>query len=309
MLKKIDVSLLGYRKKYWIKRFSSFDWVTIQDYYNKGNTLKKVYTIFNLSRTTVNKAVVVGLFKKDKRIYKTSKETKQKLSKIRKAYLKNNPDKHPWKKSTKFKSVPCEKIKKGLLENKISFVEEYTPLKDRFFSIDIAFPNEKIGIEINGNQHYERDGSLKKYYKERHDLLVENGWKIYEIHYMKAYDTNFLTSLCQNFTKLNLDKYTTYTPKIKKKGKTSKCVDCNIFIWRGSTRCNSCSGENKYKNKRKNMPSYQTLVMEIQKTSYVKVGKKYDVSHTTIKNWLKKYLGLPKKSKLPTKMKLLKNLK
>lgn len=32
------------------------------------------------------------------------------------------------------------------------------PLDDRSFSLDIAFPEKKIGIEVNGNQHYERNG-------------------------------------------------------------------------------------------------------------------------------------------------------
>ena len=29
----------------------------------------------------------------------------------------------------------------------------------------------RIGIEINGNQHYERNGKLKKYYQDRHDHI------------------------------------------------------------------------------------------------------------------------------------------
>ena len=32
-------------------------------------------------------------------------------------YLKENPDKHPWKKNDKFKSKPCEKFKKMLIDN------------------------------------------------------------------------------------------------------------------------------------------------------------------------------------------------
>ena len=91
-----------------------------------------------------------------------------------KKWLKNNPNKHSWKTSKK-KSIPCEKFKNILKSNKISFVEEFTPLIDRMFSIDIAFPDKKIGIEINGNQHYSSDGQLKPYYKDRHDLIEKKG--------------------------------------------------------------------------------------------------------------------------------------
>lgn len=90
----------------------------------------------------------------------------------RKKYLNENPDKHVWKRSTKFKSVPSENLKSYLRSLDIEFVEEYNPLADRFFSIDIAFPNLMIGIEINGNQHYNKDGTLSSYYQERNDLIT-----------------------------------------------------------------------------------------------------------------------------------------
>ena len=58
---------------------------------------------------------------------------------------------------------------------------------DRYFSIDIAFPDKKIGIEINGNQHYDSSGELKKYYRERHNLIEEKGWKLLEFHFKEIY--------------------------------------------------------------------------------------------------------------------------
>jgi len=121
-----------------------------------------------------------------------TEETKSKISEKRKEYLKNNPDKHPWKRNTKFKSVPCEKVKSFLTEKNIKFVDEWQPLEDKFYSIDIAFPDIKLGIEINGNQHYNSDGSLKDYYKKRHDEIENDGWTILELHY----------SICWNLDKL-----------------------------------------------------------------------------------------------------------
>jgi very-short-patch-repair endonuclease len=65
----------------------------------------------------------------------------------------------------------------------------------RNFAIDIAFPNEKIGIEINGNQHYQSNGQLKKYYQERHDILEGFGWKIFEIPYLMVWNEDFKSDI------------------------------------------------------------------------------------------------------------------
>jgi very-short-patch-repair endonuclease len=125
-----------------------------------------------------------------------TEESKKKISEKRKEYLKNNPDKHNWKNNNKFKSVPCEKFKQILRENNISFLEEQTPLApEHFYSADISFPDKKIIIEINGNQHYNPDKTLKPYYQERHNLLEQAGWIVYEFHYSISYDENLMNEL------------------------------------------------------------------------------------------------------------------
>jgi very-short-patch-repair endonuclease len=121
-----------------------------------------------------------------------SKESKNKISESRKKFLRENPEKHPWKKNKKFISEPCEYLKTILKENSIKFEEEYQPLENRYFSIDIAFPKEKIGIEINGNQHYNKNKTLKKYYQNRHNLIEAEGWKLLEFHYLEVYKDNIL---------------------------------------------------------------------------------------------------------------------
>lgn len=119
---------------------------------------------------------------------KLSASQKLKISEKRKAWLAANPDKHPWKTNSKFVSEPCQNLKYALANAGIDFIAEYAPLPDRFFAIDIAFPAVKIGIEVNGEQHYNRDGSLKKYYQDRHNLIEATGWKIFEIHYHACYN-------------------------------------------------------------------------------------------------------------------------
>lgn len=122
-----------------------------------------------------------------------TKETKERLSELQKAYLKNNPDNHPWRKNTKFKSEPCERLKQKLKEQNLDFNEEFNDISwEHNYSIDVAFPSSKIGIEVNGNQHYNNDGTLTDYYQKREDYLKSLGWTIYQVHYSLVYSDEFL---------------------------------------------------------------------------------------------------------------------
>ena len=126
------------------------------------------------------------------------KDVRLKISIKRKEYLKNNPHLHPWKKPGKFTSVPCEHLKNTFKKYNISFVEEYSPMLNdgRFFSIDIAFPDEKIGIEVNGNQHYDSNtGKLAAYYQKRNDLIESKGWTLINLHYTQVYNFNIYNYL------------------------------------------------------------------------------------------------------------------
>ena len=155
--------------------------VNIENFYkrrgdNYSAYCKKCTSDYRMSNYFKNKVP------KEKKKRYHSQETKDMMSKNRIEYLKNNTDKHPWKKHTKFKSVPCENFKEFLRKNNIDFVEEFSPSETRNFSIDIAFPDLKIGIEVNGNQHYKND-RLIEYYQQRHDHIIGLGWKLYELHY------------------------------------------------------------------------------------------------------------------------------
>lgn len=126
---------------------------------------------------------------------KHNKNTRIKMSLSRKLFLQKNMDKHPWKYSRKFVSVPCQYLKKILSDNNLNYEEEFSPLIDRSFSIDIAFPEYLLGLEVNGNQHYNKNGTLKSYYRKRHKLIESKGWKLIQIKYKKVYDEKFITKL------------------------------------------------------------------------------------------------------------------
>lgn len=118
-----------------------------------------------------------------------SEETKRQLSEMRKKWLKDHPEEHPWKRREKFQSIPCNHLKNCLRDEGLTFEEEYSPIQDRAYSLDIAFPTNKLAIEINGEQHYDRKGNLKPYYQERHNLIVDSGWTVLEVHYARCFGT------------------------------------------------------------------------------------------------------------------------
>ena len=124
------------------------DWKEIQRRHDTGDTFAKLQRDFNISRTAFGNAVRDGLIVRNNYKWHHDEETKKKMSDIKKLFYRENPDKHIWKTNNKLKSVPCEKFKGILNDNNISFTEEYQPLETRFFSIDIAFPEDKFGIEI-----------------------------------------------------------------------------------------------------------------------------------------------------------------
>ena len=68
-----------------------------------------------------------------------TEDEKKILSEKRKDFLRKNPEKHSWKTNKKFISEPCEFLKRSLKDNNINFIEEFSPLEDRHFSLDIAF--------------------------------------------------------------------------------------------------------------------------------------------------------------------------
>jgi very-short-patch-repair endonuclease len=215
-----------------------------------------------------------------------SKKHKKKLSEGRKKWLKENPDKHPWRSHNKFKSKPCEKAKEFLRSLGISFIEEFDPqIEGRNFSIDIAMPEKKIAIEINGNQHYEKTGELKPYYKEREMLLESNGWIVYEIHYSACFKlekwVDFVNQLKNSPVKFEFD-YFTYVPREKKK----YYCGCGGEISYGAKMCMTCNAESNRKANRPTKGELEKLILELPLT---KIGKQFGVSDNAIRNWCRTY--------------------
>ena len=127
-----------------------------------------------------------------------TEETKKLLSNARKKFLQEHPDEHPWKKSSKFKSKPCEDLKQWLRENNIDFEEEVCVVPERNYSVDIAFPKAMLIVEVNGNQHYDLDKmELLPYYQKRHEEIEALGWTVLEVPYNQSYNEEFRIGLRQ----------------------------------------------------------------------------------------------------------------
>ena len=159
----------------------------------KTTTLKFLEAMFYGASKNKNGKDISDLKRRkrcDECLNKHTEVTKQQLRLKRLEWLKNNPEKHPWKRKDKFLSKPCELFKKYLDLIKLRYISEYNMYNEtgHNYSIDIAFPDKKLGIEINGNQHYNKDGTLKKYYQVRHELIEKAGWKLLEIHFTSCFD-------------------------------------------------------------------------------------------------------------------------
>lgn len=213
-----------------------------------------------------------------------SDEVKKKISEKRKAWLAQNQDKHPWKNRGKFKSEPCEKAKEFLRSLGVSFVAEFSPqINGRHFSIDIALPDKMIALEINGNQHYERNGQLKPYYQERHDLLTSHGWNVFEIHYSACFNLEKWSEFSKQIIEtpsVNSFDYFNYQPRQKKEKRWQNECECGKLKANKAKKCFSCTYKRKTPSKEELQSLYDSLPM-------TEIGKLFNVSDSTVKKWMK----------------------
>lgn len=181
--------MIVYKCKYCGKEINNKGCLVLHEKYCEKNPNRTISKTQSIREERNSRRDEFGNIKVRKKFHH-SEETKKILSEKRKQWLSKNKDKHPWKNNDKFISKPCEQLKEWLREQNINFVEEYEPFEDYHYCLDIAWPDEKIAIEINGNQHYTNDGNLKPYYQKRHDLFTERGWNIFEIPYNCCYNLN-----------------------------------------------------------------------------------------------------------------------
>jgi very-short-patch-repair endonuclease len=102
-----------------------------------------------------------------------SEETKIKISKARIEYFKNNPNIHPYKNINK-ESYPEKCFRECLEKNNIKgWIQE---LRIFMYSIDFAFPEFKMAVEIDGRFHEFPD--IKEKDEKRTKYLNSLGWRV-----------------------------------------------------------------------------------------------------------------------------------
>lgn len=156
---------------------------------------------------------------------KHTEATKLKLSIIRKNWLKNKTN-HNWSRYKNKESVP-EKLFKQIISTvpNIEIYQYYIPPEnDRFFELDFAIPNKKIAFEINGNQHYNKDGNLTEYFQNRHNYFKSLGWMLIEIPYTYCFNENKIKDIIHVTLNTNFSTniYEIINHKIQRKQKNKK---------------------------------------------------------------------------------------
>lgn len=110
---------------------------------------------------------------------KHSQHTKDKISKARLKYLAENPDKVPYKLNhySKGPSYPERYWKKVFDKVGLNYKEQYSI---HTYQLDFALVNEKIDIEIDGDQHYLDERIIRSDIR-RNQYLENLGWKVIRI--------------------------------------------------------------------------------------------------------------------------------
>ena len=259
------------------------DWVGIQNMLEEGKySCKDVVAHYKITQNQLSWASRKGLVNKttwNLQRPKHTEETKQKLSLIKSAYYAANPEKHPWKQKGKFVSIPCEALKAALDAVGIVYLSEYTPLEDRFFSIDIAFPDIKLGIEVNGNQHYTEAGLLTPYYLDRHNLIVAASWTLIELHYSAVYNKMIVEKIISSLLTKERNLH----------------IDYSVYLRTKKTKIMPVVLENRQDARDKDAVAIKYLIeganIDFTKHGWVgEVSKLTGIKHQKVGKWMQQYM-------------------
>ena len=280
-----------------------YDWNLIQADYESGLTQKEITQKYGVRVAALYKAKKRGdiVFRSRtealrlaaiKNPRKHTEETKKKKSARRTAYLKLHPEKVPCRLNHSSKrSIPELIFEKALKEYGLTNFEPEKPMS--IYQFDFAFPEERIDVEIDGKLHL--TDNVKRI-DERRDKWTESiGWRVIRF---TASEVCKDVSVCLNKL-LEIMKLPLLEIKEKIKADARKC-ECGKEISYSSKRCFACYSLYQRKVSR---PSLEELKQDLNNSTYVAVGKKYGVSDSTIRKWIK-----AQEVHLPIKMKLYEDL-
>lgn len=214
-----------------------------------------------------------------------SPETKKKISESRKRFLKENPDKVPYRLNHKSRgeSYPEKYFREWLEKENIPFKQEF---KFGVYSFDFLI-NDLIDLEIDGSQHYV-DKRINDSDSCRDKRTEEAGFKVYRINwsdYQQLEDKkSFLSDLkswildtSNNFPSIDIQ-HLKYSDK--------KCSKCGKQLLVNQKKFCSQDCQRKYYNISDD--TIKIVIMMLQNgNSFISVGKHFNVSDNAIRKWLR----------------------
>lgn len=148
--------------------------------WNKGLTKETDVRVLKFSQILKNE-YRSGRLKPSNLGKRHTKEQNKKISESMKKYYSEHTELSPYKLHHSSKESYPEKYFNKLLINEgiINFKREF-PIKR--YSLDFAFENNKIDLEIDGSQHY-TDSRIVQHDIERTQNLEKEGWKVIRVRW------------------------------------------------------------------------------------------------------------------------------
>ena len=192
------------------------------------------------------------------------------------------------------KTIEIKKIKRAeiefghMLEKITGFKwERQVSIEGGKYFLDFLFIDIGLVIEIDGSQHYRNIESIEHDIK-RDKYLNLNGLKVYRIKWIDVcknadYEINQMINFIENINNETGRRYD--ITDFKSVDNLCKCG--NIIKTKKSKICNICRSINNRVVKER--PKYEELLEYVSKLGYVGTGKKYNVSDSAIRKWIKNY--------------------
>lgn len=223
-----------------------------------------------------------------------SEETKKKLSEYRTQYIKDNPDKAPYKMNHSHKESYPEKYFSKYLVN---FVHPYS-IPDTAYEGDFVNPDSKVIIEIDGEQHY-CDPIIVAHDIKRTRILEALGWRVLRVRWRDfvTLSEDSKKSVINNLNSYEIENFSldNYVKPV------NTCTSCGKVIgdYR-SNRCKLCENQIKNIKNRKFELSSLEMIELLKTTSIEGIGRMFGVSSTAIRKRCSR-LGIDLKALRETK--------
>lgn len=166
-------------------RIENLDWISIQQDYDGGASYEQICKKYHTATKTIQKAIKLGKFTPRTRAqaaiqsrrrfpYKHTQKTKDKISRIRRKFLRDNPNKVPYLLNHSSKKSYIEEVfERELIALGIDFMYNY---RHGIYQYDFAFLSCKLDVELDGNTHTTE--AVKKIDRRRDRWTRAQGWNV-----------------------------------------------------------------------------------------------------------------------------------